>query len=304
MTRHEVISYLSGVFPPVLTPFNRRGEIDYGRFRENVRRILEIGVAGIVISGSTGESPFLTERERLGLVRAARDLVRPPKLLISSTGLEGTLLTLKLSREAIARGADAVLVITPNYFKARMDSAAHLAHYSAVAEGLRRPVIIYNIPQFTGIRVVPETLASLSRHPNIVGLKESSGDIAYDRKILRSVGSGFRVLTGSPAIFLDALRAGAAGGVLGQADNAPELCVGIYEAFRSRRMKFARNLQQRLTDLAQNIAAPFGVAGVKVAAEIRGFHGGAPRAPLMPIGARARRQIAAALEKAMHDLAV
>ena len=305
MTNAKIIEQLKGVFPPLVTPFNRSGGIDFSHFRENVKNYAGTGVAGIVIAGSTGEAPYLTEQERVKLVEAARDLVRPPQILIVSTGLESTLLTIKLSREAIARGADALLVITPNYFKARMaDATTQLGYYRAVADSVRRPTIIYNIPQFTGIRMAPETIAALSRHPNIAGLKESSGDLTYDRSIVRSVRRGFRFFTGYPPIFLDVLRSGGAGGVLGQANYAPELCVGIYEAFQNRQFKLARDLQRRLTCLAENIAVPFGVAGVKAAVELRGLHGGAPRAPLAPLGASARKVIAAALRDATRGLDV
>ena len=305
MTNAKIIEQLKGVFPPLVTPFNRSGGIDFSHFRENVRSYAGTGVSGIVIAGSTGEAPYLTEQERVKLVETARDLVRPPQIVIVSTGLESTLLTIKLSREAIARGADALLVITPNYFKARMaDATTQLGYYRAVADSVRRPTIIYNIPQFTGIRMAPETIAALSRHPNIAGLKESSGDLTYDRSIVRSVRRGFRFFTGSPPIFLDVLRSGGAGGVLGQANYAPELCVGIYEAFQNRQFKLARDLQRRLTCLAENIAVPFGVAGVKAAVELRGLHGGAPRAPLAPLGTSARKVIAAALRDATRGLDV
>ena len=303
MTNQKVREHLKGVFPPLVTPFNRRGDIDLARFRENVKYYVTTAVSGIVIAGSTGEAPYLTEQERLKLVEAARGIVRPPQLLIISTGLESTLLTIKLSREAVARGADALLVITPNYFKARMaEAATQLGYYRAVADSLRRPVLIYNIPQFTGIRLAPETIGALSRHPNIAGLKESSGDLAYDRKILSSVRPGFRVFTGFPRVFLDVLRRGGAGGVLGQANYAPELCVGIYDAFRNRQFRLARDLQKRLTTLFEKVAVPFGVPGVKMAVEICGLHGGAPRAPLAPLGARARKVISEALREATQSL--
>jgi len=202
MTRKTAIENLRGVFVPAVTPFNRRGEVDIALFRENVQRYTGIGLGGVVVAGSTGEAPFLTERERLQLVEAARKIVRPPELLIASTGLESTLLTLRLSREAVASGADILLVITPNYYKARMDSAALQAYYRTVADGVRRPIVMYNIPQFTGIRMTPESIGALSRHPNIAGLKESSGDLSYLRKILKAVRPDFRVMTGSPLILL------------------------------------------------------------------------------------------------------
>jgi 4-hydroxy-2-oxoglutarate aldolase len=302
MTSQQIIDRLRGIFLPIVTPFDRRGEIDVRLFRENLRRYVGIGLSGIVIAGSTGEAPFLTERERLRLLAAARPLVRPPELLIASTGLESTLLTLRLSREAVARGADALLVITPNYYKSRMDSHALSAHYRTLADGLRRPIIIYNIPQFTGIRVEPDVLGRLSRYPNIAGLKESSGDVAYVRGILRRVRPGFRVLVGAPPILLEALRAGAAGGVLGQSGFVPEICLGVYEAFRQGRMKTARDLQARLTLLAQKIAVPYGIPGVKAAVDLCGYAGGPPRLPFLPLKAAARRAVAAALREARAGL--
>ena len=305
MTRRQVLEQLCGVFPPVVTPFNRRGGIDLGRFRENLKFYAGAGVSGILIAGSTGEAPYLTEQERLQLVDASRDIICPPQIVIVSTGLESTLLTIRLSKEAVARGADALLVITPNYYKSRMnDASTQLDYYQTVADNVRRPVIIYNIPQFTGVKLPPETIAALSRHPNVAGLKESSGDLAYDRKILKSVRPGFRIFVGSPPLFLDILRAGGAGGVLGPVNYAPELVVGLYHAFQNRQIKLARDLQKRLTFLAQNLAVPFGVAGVKVAVEVRGLYGGDPRSPLSPMDAPTRRRIAAILQEGMKGLDV
>jgi 4-hydroxy-2-oxoglutarate aldolase len=302
MTNKQILANLKGIFPPVVTPFNRRGEVDEGRFQENLRKYAGIGLGGILVTGSTGEAPYLTESERLRLVKLAREIVRPPELLIVGTGLESTRETLRLSREVVALGADALLVVTPNYYKPKMDAAALTTHYRALADGVRRPVLIYSIPQFTGVHIGAATLAALSRHPNIAGLKESSGNLAFVRQVLRQVRPGFKVLVGSVQILLDALRAGAAGAVLGQADFAPELCVGVYEAFSSGRMRAARELQQRLLPLAQKISLPYGVAGVKAALDLAGYHGGVPRSPLVPLDAAARRAVAGALQEARQGL--
>ncbi len=140
MTRDQIIKNLQGIIAPVVTPFNRRGDVDEGLLRENLSRYVGIGLAGILVAGSTGEAPYLAESERLRLVEVAREVVKPPELLLVGTGLESTDATLRLSREAVARGADALLVLTPNYYKSRMDSAALVAHYRAVAAGVTRPV--------------------------------------------------------------------------------------------------------------------------------------------------------------------
>jgi 4-hydroxy-2-oxoglutarate aldolase len=302
MTRDETIGNLEGIFAPVVTPFNRRGGVDEGFFRENLSRIAGSGLAGVLVLGSSGEAPYLIERERLRLVEVARQVVKPPEILLVGTGLEGTQATLRLSREAVARGADALLVLTPNYYKPQMDAGALLAHYRAVGAGVTRPVLIYSIPQYTGLTVDPTTLGKLSRLPNVVGLKESSGKLDYVRAVLRQVRPGFRVFVGSASILYDALRAGAVGGVLNHADFAPALCVGLYNAFLHRRAREARALQQRLLPLGEKISLPYGVAGLKAALDLCGYHGGIPRPPLLPISAQARKQIAAALREAHQGL--
>jgi len=290
------------MFVPVVTPFNRRGEIDEGLFRENLQKLAGIGLAGVLVAGSTGEAPYLEEGERLRLVEVARGLVRPPEILIVGTGLESTAATVRLSQEAVARGADALLVLPPNYYKSKMDADTLAAHYRAVARQVERPVIIYSIPQFTGLHLEPSTIGKLSQIPNLVGLKESSGDIQFVRVILRRVRPGFRVLVGSVAILNEALRAGAVGAVLSQANFAPELCVGLYQAFLQKKRKTALEFQERLLPLARKIALPLGVPGVKAALDLSGYAGGFPRAPLAPLGPAARESVAAALREARRGL--
>lgn len=307
MNQKEIFANLRGMFAPVVTPFNRRGGIDEGLFRKNLQRYAGAGLSGIVVAGSTGEAPYLTDDERLRLVEIARDQVRPPTLLIVGTGLESTPGTLRLSREAIRRGADIALIVTPNYYKSRMDSSTLERHYRSLADQLKRPVIIYNIPQFTGIKMQPEAIADLSRHPNIVGLKESSGDLAYVREILGAVSrrkTVFRVLVGAALIILDALQSGAAGGILGQADFAPEICVGLYSAFERGDLTTARALQARLAPLVQKISVPYGVSGIKAGLELCGYAGGSPRPPLGLLDNAARKIVAAAIKEARAGLDV
>jgi 4-hydroxy-2-oxoglutarate aldolase len=304
MTRNQIIESLGGVICPVATPFNRRGGVDEGFFRENLSHLSGIGLAGILVAGSTGEAPYLAESERLRLVEVAREMVKAPEILMVGTGLESSNATLKLSREAVARGADVLLVLTPNYYKPKMDCAALVAHYRTVAGGVTRPVMIYSIPQFTGLEVAPATIGALSRLPNVVGLKESSGKLEFVKAVLGKVQRGFRVVVGAPSIFYDALCEGAVGGVLGVANYAPSLCVDLYRAFLHRQAAEARELQQRLAPLGQKINVPYGVAGIKVALDLCGCHGGIPRLPLLPVAAAAKKQIAAALREASAGLAV
>jgi 4-hydroxy-2-oxoglutarate aldolase len=302
MTRQQTIDGLKGIFVPVVTPFQRDGEIDAGRFRENIGRYAESGLAGVLVAGSTGEAPYLNERERLRLVEIARAIIRPPQLLLAGTGLESTGATILLSHEAAALGADALLLLTPGYYRPRLSPAALAAHYRAVADQVRKPTLIYSIPQFTGICLPPETVAALSRHPNIVGIKDSSGDLPYLRAELHAVRPRFRVMVGSALILVDALRGGATGAVLGPAGFVPDLCLAIYHAVREGKLKIARQMHKQLVALARSIPLPYGVAGVKAALDLCGYAGGVPRGPLAPLSAAERKKVAAALRELRINL--
>lgn len=298
MTSKEIVSNLKGIFVPVVTPFNRRGGVDAAGFRSNIRRFVKAGVDGFIVAGSTGEGPYLTEQERLRLVELARPLIRAPQLLVVGTGKETTRETIHLSKQAIDRGTDAVLVLTPSYFKSRMDSTALIAHFSAVADALRRPVLIYSIPQFTGIRMDPKAIGLLSRHENIAGLKESSGDIQFMKDMLRKSTPGFRVFAGSALIMVEALQAGAAGAVLGPANYAPAICLEIYRLYAGGNPQAALELQRRIVPLVEEVNMRRGVPGIKYALDLCGYTGGKPRSPLLPLGPAEERSVSSALKKA------
>lgn len=298
MTSKEVISNLKGVFLPIVTPYNRRGGIDEAAFRSDLRHYIKAGVNGILVAGSTGEGPYLTEPERLRLVELARPLIQPPQLLLVGTGVETTSQTIHLSKEAVARGADAVLVLTPSYFKNRMDSAALTAHFSTIADALSRPVMIYSIPQFTGIHMEPATIGRLSRHGNIAGLKESSGKIEFLSEVLQETDPGFRILAGSALIMLEALQAGASGVILGPANYIPDVCVEMYQLYCQEEIEKAQKIQRRIIPMVQEVNVRCGIPGVKYAVDLCGYKGGKPREPLLPLTPVEQRRIAAALKKA------
>jgi 4-hydroxy-2-oxoglutarate aldolase len=297
MRNKEVLANLKGIFVPIVTPFNRRGDIDEAAFRRNLQRYVKSGANGILVAGSTGEGPYLTPEERLRLVEIARPLVPPPQLLLVQTGVETTRQTLRLSRAALARG-DAVLVLTPSYFKNRMDSAALTAHFSAIGDALHRPVLIYSIPQFTGIHMDPATIGRLSRHGNVVGLKESSGNMEFMKEVLKQADPGFRVLAGSALIMLEAFQAGAAGAVLGPANYIPDICMDIYRLYCAGDVETARKLQQRIIPLVEEVNVRGGIPGIKYALDLCGYRGGKPRGPLLPLRPEEERRVAAALKKA------
>jgi 4-hydroxy-2-oxoglutarate aldolase len=302
MTRNQIIAHLEGIFAPVVTPFTRLGRIDEGGFTENAARYAATGLSGILVSGTTGEAAYLAPEERLRLVDLCRPMIKPPQLLLVGTGLEGTAHTLRLSREAIARGADAVVVLPPAYLKAAMRPSVLAAHFQRVADGLRRPLLIYSIPQCTGFSMDAGMLGKLSGHPNIPGMKESSGNLDFDRSILDKARKSFRLLTGSALLVPSALEEGATGAVLSQANFVPQICVGIYEAFRTGNEKTVKELRRKLVTLFEKITLPYGIPGVKAAMELSGYCGGYPRLPLEPVNQAARKKIAEVLRTTWSGL--
>lgn len=301
MTHDQIVSRVCGIIPPVATPFNRRGDLDEGAFRANIERYAASDLSGVLVAGSTGEAAFLTEAERLRLVDLARKIIRPPKLLIAGTGLESTTQTLDLSREAVARGADAVLLLPPAYYKPVMRPPVLDAHFRTIADRLRKPVLIYSIPQFTGYAMDAAMIARLSRHPNICGIKESSGNFEFDRAILRSMKNGFRFMVGSALVLPDAFEEGAAGGILSQSTFAPQICTGLYKAWWLGDQSAVADLRRRLRILAEKITGPYSVPGIKYAMELCGYRGGTARQPFAPLSPAGKKQIARALKQARME---
>lgn len=274
---------LSGVFPPIATPFDVDGEVDPAALRSNIARWMPSGVRGIVALGSNGEAPLLDEKESDVVIAAAREEVPRDRMLIAGTGRESTRLTIDASRRASALGADAVLVRTPSYFKPRMTPDAFARHYMAVADAVLVPVILYNYPAVTGVNLTPDTVARLARHQNIVGIKETSTDAGQIAACVDATsGEDFAVLAGSAPAFYAALCLGARGAILAAACVVPRLCVELYTAFNSADHARARNLQRLLIPIAVAVTSAHGVPGLKAAMELAGYKAGKPRAPLSP----------------------
>lgn len=302
MTRKDIIANLKGILVPALTPFKRSGGIDLAAFRHNLRGCLSRGVTGILVLGSTSETCYLTEREKLRLLETARSVIRPPQLLLAGTGLESTSEALAFSRQAVARGADAVLMLPPAYYKAYMTPALLERHFQTVADALKKPVLIYSIPQFTGFKMEPGSIGRLSKHENIVGLKESSGNLDFLKAILDRSRPKFRVFVGSPLICTEALQAGAVGGILANANYIPEAYIKIYKHVQRGELDAASKLQRQLESAATDINIRCGIPGIKYASDLLGYKGGSPRPPLLPLRPAERRLVVSALKKAKIGL--
>ncbi len=282
---------LGGVFPPLTTPFGADGSIELTALAANVQKYNRAGLAGYVVMGSTGESVYLSEEEKIKIWEMVRGAADAGKILIAGTGCEATSETIALTRRAAALGYHAALVRTPAYFRSQMTSAALERYFRAVAEASPIPVLIYSVPQFTGLKLEAPLVARLAEHPNIIGLKESSGDVQLIAEIRRTTPAEFQVLVGSASVLYPAMCVGAQGAVLAVACALPELCVKLYQAACAGEHKPARELQEKLLEPTAAVTTRFGIAGLKFAMELRGYVGGAPRAPLVPLEDAARAEI-------------
>lgn len=280
---------------PFITPFDENGGADLAAIRSNIEKWNETGVSGHVALGSTGERVHLTERECLKVIEAARAAVPEQLAFIVGAGQPSTRATIDEVRGVAAAGADAVLAITPHFYRVEMTQDALVNHYLAVADASPVPVLLYSVPQFTNVTLVPETIARLSGHGNIVGVKDSSGDILNLAETIRLVPEDFAVLTGNGSALYPALCVGACGAILAVGCIAPRLSVAIYEAFEAGEHKSAREMQQQLTRLTRGIPGRSGISGLKAALDMLGYRGGRVRAPLSDASAEARREIAKVL---------
>lgn len=284
---------LSGVLGPVVSTFSARtGDFDKAAFGRNVRAHMAAGLNGVVVCGSTGEAALLSDDERLAALETAREGVPRERLLLMGCGAESTRLTIRRCREALAEGADAALVVAPHYYSNVMSDAALLAHYRRVADESPLPVVLYNIPKYMHFDLTPGLVADLAQHPNIVGIKDSSGDLALLGGYLASQGDGFTVLTGSGGQLHEGLAAGARGGILGVALFAGASSVRIFDACRKGDFATAESAQAALKPVAAIIVGELGVAGVKAAMDAVGLNGGQVRSPLLDLDAAGRARVA------------
>jgi 4-hydroxy-2-oxoglutarate aldolase len=272
---------LAGVFPPVTTPFQPNGDLAIEQLRTTLERMNALPLSGYVLGGSNGEFTSLSVEERLAVTTLARDVTPPGRLLFGGSGMESTRATIALTRQIGAIGVDAVMVVTPGYFKARMSGAALEAHYRAVADAAPVPVLLYNVPANTGVELPQESVARLSEHPNIIGLKDSGGDITRIGWMVGATRPGFQILAGSAGFLLAGLAVGAVGTVSALANIAAHELATIIDRFRTGDQEGARALQHRMIAINSAVTRQFGVAGLKAAQEMLGWYGGPPRAPLL-----------------------
>lgn len=282
---------LHGIFPPITTAFAPDESLALDRLRDNIAKYNRTGIAGYVVIGSTGESVLLSFDEIERIWTTAREAAAPGKTLISGSGVDSTAETIRRTNRAAELGYQVALVKTPYYYKPQMTPEAEAEHFLRVADAARIPILIYSVPQFTGLTVEAPLVARLAEHPNIAGIKESSGHVQRVSEIIRTTPDRFQTLVGSASTLYASIAMGAVGGILALACVLPELCAELYEASLAGQGERARTIQQRLLAPAATIVARYGIPGVKYAMDQLGYYGGPARRPFLPLTQEQKKDI-------------
>ena len=291
------IMKLQGIFPPIATPFDYEGNIYAAKIQHNVEKWNRTALSGYVVMGSTGESVMLTEAEKYTVWELVAKHAAAEKLLIAGTGVESVRETVSLTNRAAEMGYKAAMVRTPHYYKNLINRGdAQMLYYRSVADRSKIPLIIYNWPQTTGVDIPADAVAALSEHPNIVAIKESSGNLEKVMQMIREVKHGFQVLVGSAPTLWPSLLMGACGAILAYANAAPYSTIAIWEAFRTRDEAAGMDWQNRIGRPSALVTTRYGIPGLKYAMDLNGYYGGPPRLPLVPPSPEAKQEIEAAFQ--------
>jgi 4-hydroxy-2-oxoglutarate aldolase len=281
----------SGVFAALTTPFAADDSVAIADLKQNIQRYNATSLAGYAVQGSTGESVLLSRTEWDSVLVAAKEAASPQKKLLAGTGVESTAETISRTERAAELGYHAALVKTPYYYKPVYKPDVFIAHYRRVADASPIPVLLYSVPQFTGISLEAPEVAVLAEHPNIIGIKESSGHVQRVAEMIAATPASFQVLTGGAGVLLPSLTVGAKGAILALASALPEKCAELFELTRRGQLDSARELQRNLLRASKLIVSELGIAGVKFVMDQRGYRGGVPRLPLLPLSDPAKRRV-------------
>ena len=285
---------LAGIIAPITTPFVNE-DVSLEHLKSNMRKYRDTGLAGFFVLGSNGESKSLTEDEKLKIVEVVLQGKADHQLVMAGTGYESTRQTVAFSKKVAAMGVDFVSVVTPSYFKKRLTDDALIGYYNDVADAVPIPVLTYNAPGFTGMTLSAGVIEKISRHPNVAGMKDTSkGNMS---SYLSVCGDDFDILSGTVSTLFTAMMEGAKGGVVSLANAFPAICCELYDSCKSGELDKARRLHYLLFTLNRSVSGSFGVAGVKYAMDLAGYHGGDPRLPLLPLTGEGQQFISEAISK-------
>ncbi|HXG38573.1 MAG TPA: dihydrodipicolinate synthase family protein [Bacteroidota bacterium] len=290
--------HITGVFPPMVTPFKENGDVDYDAFVRNIERWNEDTLGGYVVLGSNSETAFLSYEEKLKLIELTVQAARQDRLVVAGTGVESLRETIRLTNEAARLGVQAALVLTPHYYGDAMTDEALIRFFSDVAEKSDIPILIYNVPKFTHVNVSVNVVRVLSQHPNIIGMKDSKGDVAQLEMFKKNVAERFNLIVGTASAWLSALQLGIRAGIHALANCAPNQCSEVQRLFDTGELDKAQELQQRIVPVNTAVTATYGVAGLKYATTLMGYEGGFVRRPLLPLDDSAKNNLRTILSTA------
>lgn len=293
-----MLKKIVGVIPPMITPFDKNEAVDLQAHIHNVKQWNKSDLAGYLVLGSNSEAVYLNEKEKLALIEKTAEHATPGRIILAGTGMESTRETIHLTNEAAKAGAQAALIVTPFYFRAQMTAPALIRHFETIADQSRIPILLYNVAKYTGINLSPATIGTLSEHPNIIGMKDSSGSIPQLIQYQSVAKDDFNILVGTASAWYPALNLGVAAAIMALANCAPAACVQVQDLFRKGQSDEAEALYRQLFPVNQAVTATYGVAGLKYACRQLGFKGGYVRSPLSPLRATEKKAIDHILSKA------
>jgi 4-hydroxy-2-oxoglutarate aldolase len=289
---------IEGVIPPMMTPFTEDQAVDYDKHIQNMEKWNQDKLAGYLVLGSNSEASYLSEAEKIKLIELTVKHAKKDRLILAGTGLESAVETIRLTNKAAELGAHGALLLTPFYYIGKMNDEALIKYFTYVADRTDIPVLIYNVPKFTHINVSVKVVRELSPHPNIVGMKDSTGNVPQLVSFLPVIAEGFNLMVGTVSSWFPALTLGIKGGIFALANLAPNECAEIKEAYDAGNLDAARETYMRVFPVNTAVTATYGVPGLKYASDLVGYQGGSVRSPLLPPKDEEKAAIRNILEKA------
>lgn len=290
---------ISGVIPPMITPFDQNGNVDFKKFEDNIRKWNQTALAGYLVLGSNGETPYMKEADKLRLIERTVKTSAPEKLIMAGTGLESTKGTIELTNEAAQIGADCALILTPNYYGDQMGDEAQIAFFTEVADKSTIPILIYNVTKFTNINISAKAVSILSRHPNIIGMKDSSGNIAQLVSYMTNgLDSEFNLIVGTASAWYPALCLGVKGAIMALANCCPSECIEVQKLYQAGKHNESLDLYKKLFSVNACVTGKLGVPALKYACDLLDYQGGYSCSPLLPLTEQARQNVESILKRA------
>ena len=281
----------------MITPFKENGDIDYDSFETNIHNWNKSKLAGYLVLGSNSETAYLSEEEKVELIKITVSNTKPGRHILVGSGMESLRETIRFTNKAARLGVHAALVLTPFYYGGKMTSEALINYFTNLADNSDIPVLIYNVPKFTHINIKADAVKTLSKHPNIVGMKDSLGDVPQLVTFKRIIPDDFNLIVGTASAWFPALTLGINAGILALANCNPNECVEIKKEFDKGNWEKAKEIYQRVFPINIAVTGTYGIAGLKYACDLLGYKGGYVRNPLLPLREEEKYEIEEVVKK-------